>query len=265
VPFTFLAHQAPVLPLKLAKPRWWSGTALVLGSMAPDLGYFATGHTDFEFGHTLAGQLLFCLPVTLALVWLLRRVIALPLAANVPDLAFFHLRDYGVLGDGAKPVFSVKEVASALVGSLSHVALDAFTHEHGWVVDRWPLLRTPVLEAGGASIPLYKLLQHGGTLAGGALALAMLAYAGQRRLLLAWSGRTEPVELPPAEPLRFWSPVAVGWLLGAAWGALELDGPVHSRLELAVRIFLRATFGLALGVAIAGALEARPSRSRAMS
>jgi hypothetical protein len=265
VPFTFLAHQAPVLPLKLAKPRWWSGTALVVGSMAPDLGYFATGHTDFDFGHTLVGQLLFCLPVTLALVWLLRRVIARPLAANLPELGFFHLRDYGVLGDRTKPVFSVKEVASALVGSLSHVALDAFTHDHGWVVERWPLLRAPVLELGSASVPLYKLLQHGGTLVGGALALAMLAWAGKRRLVLAWNGRTEPVELPPAEPLRFWSAVALGFLVGAAWGALEVDGPVHSRLELAVRIFLRATFGVGLGVGLAGALGGRKAGAEAMS
>lgn len=63
MPFTLLAHQAPVLPLKLAHPRAWSGTALVLGSV---------GRTVSEYGHTLEGQLVLRVPATLAL-WILRR------------------------------------------------------------------------------------------------------------------------------------------------------------------------------------------------
>jgi len=49
MPFTFLSHQAPVLPLKIAAPRWFDGTALVLGSMAPDL-FFVTHGSDCYIG-----------------------------------------------------------------------------------------------------------------------------------------------------------------------------------------------------------------------
>jgi len=31
------SHQAPVIPLKRWRPHWFSGLALVLGTLAPDL------------------------------------------------------------------------------------------------------------------------------------------------------------------------------------------------------------------------------------
>ena len=40
MPLTFLSHQAVVLPLKLRAPRSVSGTAPVLGSVAPDVEYY---------------------------------------------------------------------------------------------------------------------------------------------------------------------------------------------------------------------------------
>ena len=36
MPATFPSHAAAVLPLKLWRPRWFDGVALVVGSMAPD-------------------------------------------------------------------------------------------------------------------------------------------------------------------------------------------------------------------------------------
>ncbi|MDP4013047.1 MAG: DUF4184 family protein [Candidatus Nanopelagicales bacterium] len=43
MPLTFGSHQAVVLPLKMLKPRWFDGTALVIGSMAPDLFFLTHG------------------------------------------------------------------------------------------------------------------------------------------------------------------------------------------------------------------------------
>ena len=51
----------------MAAPRATSGTALVIGSMAPDVEYFLNGYPTSTVSHTWLGQLTFCLPVTLVL------------------------------------------------------------------------------------------------------------------------------------------------------------------------------------------------------
>lgn len=43
MPFTYLAHQAPALAIKKRWPAWFDGTALALGSMAPDWAYALSG------------------------------------------------------------------------------------------------------------------------------------------------------------------------------------------------------------------------------
>src|SRR4051812_19906912 len=53
VPLTILAHQAAVLPLKLARPRWFDGTALVIGSMAPDLVFVLHGTNLYTDAHRI--------------------------------------------------------------------------------------------------------------------------------------------------------------------------------------------------------------------
>jgi hypothetical protein len=241
-----------VLPLKLARPRWWSGAALALGSTAPDLPYFLVGRSSHEWGHTLAGLFFFCVPSTLALVWLVRRLIARPLAARIPGVGFFHLKDYGLVAQG--PALALRDVPSALVGAASHIALDACTHSDGWVVTRVAALRATVavspLEA-----PVYKLLQHGGTLAGAAITVAFLAWIGRRRLVLAWRGR-EAVPAPAvglAASAPFWLTVAAGGLAGAGWSLAGLDGS-FTGLDLAVGVFLRGTLGAFLALVAACAV-----------
>src|SRR5690349_25113242 len=97
MPLTFLSHQAVVLPLKIAAPRAVSGTALVLGSMAPDVEYFLRGYPTATVSHTWLGQLTFCLPVTLLLFWIVTRVIAEPAAAHAPELGDLRLQDYALI------------------------------------------------------------------------------------------------------------------------------------------------------------------------
>src|SRR6185295_14226025 len=116
MPFTFLAHQAPVLPLKLLRPAHVSGTALVIGSMAPDFEYFIRGQPFSTISHTLVGQVVFCLPLTFLVGWLVRDLLG-------PLLGRFR---------PTTPILSVRYLACALAGSLSHVAWDGFTHGDGW-------------------------------------------------------------------------------------------------------------------------------------
>ena len=69
----FPSHQAAVLPLKLWRPRWFDGVALVAGSAAPDAAYPLAGFVSLPENHTWWGLLWFSLPVayvaTLVIRW----------------------------------------------------------------------------------------------------------------------------------------------------------------------------------------------------
>jgi hypothetical protein len=63
---------------------------------------------------------------------------------------------------------------SVLVGQLTHIALDAFTHSDGWVVRNVPLFRTSWFMAFGHHVALYNVLQYGLSVALGVWCLVML-------------------------------------------------------------------------------------------
>jgi hypothetical protein len=97
VPFTFASHQGPVLPLKIAAPGLFDGTALAIGSMAPDLVFALHGSPWYVEAHALGAQFWFCLPLTIALTWLVKARVAGVLAPHLPGAGAFRLRDYGLL------------------------------------------------------------------------------------------------------------------------------------------------------------------------
>ena len=183
MPFTLLAHQAPVLPLKRWWPRLLSTAGLVVGSMAPDLEYFLRGTPVPIVGHSIVGQFTFCLPLTLAVVLLFERFMAAPLGEHLPDLGPIALRDVGLLAaNRPTPRHLAIVAASALIGSLSHIFLDGFTHKHGFAVAWWPALRRTAVVAGHA-YPIYGLLQRGLSVIFAAVSVWFLvALAHQRRL-----------------------------------------------------------------------------------
>lgn len=118
MPFPLLAHQAPILPLKLWRPRAFSAVALCAGSMAPDVDV-ALRLDHAHIGHTLLGQLVFCLPLTLAATVATVRYV---IPAVAPRLE-------GAIDPLSSPRAFAIVVASALIGSFSHIGLDALTHE----------------------------------------------------------------------------------------------------------------------------------------
>ncbi len=65
MPFT-LAHPAAVIPLKKSTyGRYFSLSALIAGSIVPDLGYLVPLADFTGFSHSLGGIIVFGLPVGL--------------------------------------------------------------------------------------------------------------------------------------------------------------------------------------------------------
>lgn len=128
MPMTFPAHAAAILPFVGRATRWLPGTALLVGSAAPDFA-FIIGAEAGRWSHTARALFLFCIPVGLAVYAALDGVI-LPVVRGASGILARALpgRD---LVRSLRGWLSV--VAALLVGSLTHLAWDAVTH-----ADRWP-------------------------------------------------------------------------------------------------------------------------------
>jgi hypothetical protein len=100
----------------------------------------------------------FCLPVGIV-AWLIFRTTVRPALVGLlpPGLA------RAVRPDGAHPVTAAGAI---LIGAVSHVVWDSFTHAGGWSVRHLPQLAEPAGIPGLPHLAWYKVLQHGSTIAG---------------------------------------------------------------------------------------------------
>jgi hypothetical protein len=271
VPFTFLAHQAPVLPLKLWRPRWFSGAGLALGSMAPDFEKFIRGDVDSRFAHTLLGQVVYCLPVSLLVYLLLTRVVAAPLVRFAPDLGVLRLRDYARRLAAPRRERWATFAASTLVGSFTHVLWDGVTHGDPRVVAIAPFLANRVVVVAGAEVNSASLHQLAASVGGAAVTLALMARLGRDRRVLAWandapapSARTAA---PPAAPApsatlttRYWLTVAALTATISALLYLAAGPPAHPTAYLTlVSVGLRLPLAGLAALCAAGAIAVRTS------
>lgn len=193
MPFTFLAHQVPVLPLKARSPRRWDGLALVIGSIMPDLWYVSSGWLWGPFGiamwvngHELGGILGSCVIPGTLLSMALRRWTMPVVPAALPKAAFLRLRDYRLLALSRHRWWVT--AYSVLVGALTHIFLDGFTHADGWAVEGIPALREPLVSVGGRTLEVYAALQYGGHVVGSALGAYALLVISRRKLQWEWHG-----------------------------------------------------------------------------
>ncbi|MFF8901387.1 DUF4184 family protein [Streptomyces lydicus] len=168
MPFT-LSHVAAVLPAvrRTGAARGpLVASALVAGSLAPDMTYYADSVVPggMEFGavtHSLRGVLTVDVLVTVALVggWLLLRE---PVLALLP--AAWRGRVYGLVRGRPWQPRSVSEfgalagrfVLSAVLGAATHVVWDAFTHP-----GRWGTRLVPGLGGTAGGLPVSTYLQYG--------------------------------------------------------------------------------------------------------
>jgi hypothetical protein len=234
VPFT-LAHPAAVLPL-FRRP--FVASALVAGAVAPDLLYvdpiyrIATRQINGNFTLTLthAFTSAFWLDPLLALLLLLvfQLVLRRPLTALAPQVLAERLPavPYRLRLPSVQTMLWL--VVSAVVGSLTHVIWDSFTHGDGYFVRQFPgVFRAEVVGAWDVN----RILQYVSTL-GGCLVLAVWLYR--------WYRRTTPQPVDERMPtwLRYVVYVAVIGL--AAGGVVAELGRVDGGFggEIGVRTVL---------------------------
>jgi hypothetical protein len=143
MPWTF-AHPAAVLPLRPWCPQRLSFGALVVGSISPDIGYYVGWFDLATAAHTLLGLLTICLPSGLALTALVR-VLHRPVAGLLPHRHRQAILSLPPMPLPKSPIAAWTIGISVLIGAVSHVAWDSFTHGTGYLVSKWPALRMPVL------------------------------------------------------------------------------------------------------------------------
>ncbi|GJF28952.1 hypothetical protein KNE206_16520 [Kitasatospora sp. NE20-6] len=170
MPFT-LSHPAAVLPL-IVRGRGRGplvASALVAGSVAPDMPYFADSAVPGVFGFGAVTHAWWGVPtvdvlIAAVLAGLWHGLLRVPLLALLPARwagapdAPAPARSAGTAG-----AFAV----SAALGAATHVGWDAFTHHDRAGVRLLPVLDRTVI----AGQPLYTVLQYGSS----AVALCFLA------------------------------------------------------------------------------------------
>jgi uncharacterized protein DUF4184 len=170
MPLTF-AHPAAAVPLVRPLGRWGVFSALVIGSVVPDLFYLLPITQRRASSHTLAGLVWFCLPVGIALYALFHAALKRPLCSLLPASWQRRLESPGT-ASRARPS---AVVVSIVIGALTHLAWDAFTHLDGAGVVAFPVLNQRIASFSGYNLYLHRLLQHVSTLVGVSLLATWIA------------------------------------------------------------------------------------------
>lgn len=164
MPFT-LSHVAAVLPFAKPALRHASVSGMIIGSMIPDLQYFIRVGPSADFAHSFAGLFLYCVPAGLVAFVVFHGIMKRPLFLLLPPFLARCIPSEWVQGGTRRKGWLVI-LLSVLFGACTHTFLDSFTHLDGAVVERVPWLKSDLMAIGGYSIRPYRILQHGGTLAG---------------------------------------------------------------------------------------------------
>lgn len=185
MPFT-PSHVAAAFPFRRSRLVW---SALIVGSMAPDFEYFLRLAPEGRHGHSLPGVFLLTLPLAIATLWLFHKFVKVPLVELMPEALERRLIPYtGEFRFGGVKRFALI-VTSILVGVLTHLVWDSFTHPNGQAVLHWPALRQRVHLPILGDAPVYKALQYASTIFGLAFLLVWL---------MAWYRSADIGSLPPA-------------------------------------------------------------------
>ena len=192
MPFT-PTHVAAIIPIAAAAPRALPFSALVIGSMIPDLPLFVQLPPSYTTTHSIIGVFIACVPLGMACLLTFQCLLKRPLFALLPDLV--RSRCAAISTSCVEPTltFFVSSSLAIAIGAATHVFWDSFTHQGRWGSNVFPSLNASVLTIWGHAVPGYKAVQYGSTLVFLPFVLVVL---------VVWLGRQRPTPLDglPALP-----------------------------------------------------------------
>lgn len=227
MPYVF-AHPAAAVPLHRLLGRLAVPSALVIGSVAPDL-WLVVPFVEREQTHAIAAIVWFSLPLGMVLYAAFHLVFKEPLLALLPQRLARALSAWTCRSLPRASALAV--VASIAAGAGSHLAWDALTHRRFDFLD--------------GTVHLAQVLQHGSTVAG--------------TLFLAWWTARKLAASPASSGAlarRGWPGVIVAGLvaISAALFALVTVPALPAMPDVAsLRLLLRgaaALSGSAFGLAL---------------
>jgi Domain of unknown function (DUF4184) len=246
MPFT-LAHPAAVIPLARLLGGWGVMSALIIGSMTPDIAFLLPIGVSRTQSHGLAGLFWCCLPMGLCCYLAFHGLMKRPMIHLLPPPAFARLGQYDINSWALRWRNLLPVLLSLLIGSFTHIIWDSFTHKGSWAVRNFAWLRIHLFTGGGFWIYLYTALQWISSVIG----LGLLAW-----WTIRWLHRT-PVPIDPArEPMqrgKRWTIVLLMAIASLVMGALAVrpyivPAMIVATQELVSRSMLGAIsgFGAAL-------------------
>ena len=196
MPYAF-AHPAAAVPLHRLLGRLAVPSALVIGSVAPDL-WLLVPFVSRDQSHSMAAIFWFNLPLGLALYGAFHLFLKEPLLALVPAAIATRLAAWTRPSLPRVPWTAV--VASIVAGAAAHLAWDAVTHFGFGLSERSAFV------VAGHPILVQQLLQHGSTVLG---TLLLLCWARRKLALQSASQASVP-------PLAWRVPIVGGFATVAA-------------------------------------------------
>ena len=171
MPLTF-AHPAAIVPIyrRNKTPNLNILSALIIGSIVPDYVLFLTLPFSRDQSHSFLGMFWFCLPAGLISYFMFQKMLMLPVLNLLPprvEACILHSRAE------SKDVPTFLELCFyILLGVITHLVWDSFTHDNGFFVVKFPVLQTILFSIFDYDVYIYKILQHGSSLLG----MSLLAY-----------------------------------------------------------------------------------------
>lgn len=159
MPFTF-SHPAAVLVFRKLEVKGFSMTAAIAGSIAPDFEYFIRMMFVSKISHKFPGILWFDIPMALALTFIFHLAIKDELIDHLPRGISGRLQPIKRLNwplyfrQHAAGVF-----ASLLLGLMSHLIWDSFTHSEGTLVKMLAFLNFKY-QVSGIDFRIFHVLKY---------------------------------------------------------------------------------------------------------
>jgi hypothetical protein len=225
VPFTPSHIAAALLFVRTPLPI----APLVIGTMAPDVPYFLPVRVPRDLTHSLPGVPTIDLAITIVLVLLWYAVLRAPVIDLLPAGIRERIPRSDPLGmRGANRRWGssiVLGLLAALLGILTHLAWDAFTHKSSSLV-----VAVPALHAQLGPLQVSSWLQHASTI-GGLIAIAVWASVWVRRTPRHDLSDHRPGTAGTPARIVAWAAIVVGfcaagavvWIRGIVLGMEPFD------------------------------------------